>query len=98
MSTSANSAQPLAVDVQVSTSTLEVMLADGRTISAPLSWFPRLENGTADERARWQLIGGGEGIHWLDLDEDISVEALLEGRGSSEARASIEKWLAQRSG
>lgn len=62
MSTSANSAPPLAVDVQVSTSTLEVMLADGRTISTPLSWFPRHENGTADERARWQLIGGGEGV------------------------------------
>src|SRR5260370_41610323 len=68
--------------VTVSDETLIVDLADGRTIAVPLVWFPRLSHGTSAERANWRLIGGGVGIHWPSLDEDISVESLLAGRGS----------------
>lgn len=57
---------------------------------------PRLENGTAAERGRWQLLGTGTGIHWPDLDEDISVEVLLQGQASTESAASIDRWLAAR--
>jgi hypothetical protein len=65
--------------VRVSEETLIVQLEDGRTISAPLEWYPRLLHGSPAERSKWELIGDGEGIHWPDLDEDISVEGLLEG-------------------
>ena len=88
----------LAVHVDVSEDTLSVGLTDGRTICAPIAWYPRLANGAREEQARWELIGSGHGIHWPDLDEDISVEALLEGRGSDEAQSSLRKWLASRSG
>ncbi len=56
---------------------LRVTLADGREILAPIEWFPRLRDATPDQRARWRLIGRGEGVHWQDIDEDISVNALL---------------------
>jgi hypothetical protein len=75
---------------------LTVDLADGRTITAPLAWFPRLAHGTAAERANWRLIGGGEGVHWPDLDEDISVESLLAGRQSGETQESLRRWLRAR--
>jgi hypothetical protein len=65
---------------------LTVELADGRTISVPLLWFPRLAHGTPAERNNWRLIGGGTGIHWPDLDEDISVASLLAGRRSGETQ------------
>jgi hypothetical protein len=71
-------------------------LADGRTISVPLAWFPRLVHGTPEERTNLCLVAGGEGIHWPDLDEDISVESLLAGRGSCETQESIRRWLQQR--
>ena len=72
---------------------LIVDLADARTIAVPLAWFPRLAHGTLSERANWRLIGGGVGIHWPDLDEDISVESLLAGRRSGETQASLLRWL-----
>ena len=75
---------------------LIVDLADGRTITVPLAWFPRLAHGTPAERANWRLIGGGVGIHWPDLDEDISVESLLAGRRSGETQASLRRWLEAR--
>jgi hypothetical protein len=75
---------------------LTVDLADGRTITAPLAWFPRLAHGTAAERANWRLIGGGEGVHWPDLDEDLSVESLLAGRQSGETQESLRRWLRAR--
>jgi hypothetical protein len=75
---------------------LSVDLADGRTITAPLAWFPRLAHGTAAERANWRLIGCGAGIHWPDLDEDISVESLLAGRRSGETQESLRRWLKAR--
>ena len=77
MSTLAIDVEPLAVDVSCTDDALRVVLADGREISAPLVWFPRLLKATPDERAAWRLIGGGIGIHWESVDEDISVESLL---------------------
>ena len=83
--------------VTVSDEALVVDLVDGRTITAPLAWFPRLAHGTPPERSNWRLIGRGEGIHWPDLDEDISVESLLAGRRSSETHESLRHWLDSRS-
>lgn len=88
---------PTAENVRVSADALSVDLSDGRTISAPLAWYPRLLHGSAKERGNWRLIGRGHGIHWQDLDEDISVEGLLAGRASGESQASFKKWLAARS-
>lgn len=87
---------PTAERVMLSADTLSVDLSDGRTISVPLEWFPRLLHSTADERSKWRLIGKGHGIHWEDIDEDISVEGLLAGRPSAETQASFRKWLAER--
>ncbi len=81
------------LNVLVTDDELTVDLSDGRTISVPLSWYPRLVYATASERNNWQLIGNGEGIHWLDLDEDISTEGLVFGRASSEGQTSFNKWL-----
>ena len=86
-----------AVALHVSDDTLSVDLSDGRTIAVPLSWYPRLAEGSPRERRRWELLGPGIGIHWPDLDEDISVEALLAGRPSGEGQTSLQKWLAGRS-
>jgi uncharacterized protein DUF2442 len=82
--------------VNVTTDTLIVDLVDGRAISVPVAWYPRLAHGTPAERAKWRLIGEGEGIHWPDLDEDISIEGLLAGRRSGEAQASLARWLNRR--
>jgi hypothetical protein len=79
--------------VTASDEALTVDLADGRTITVPLAWFPRLAHGTAAERSNWRLIGDGVGIHWPDLDEDISVEILLAGRRSGETQESFRRWL-----
>ncbi len=84
---------PTAEHVTVSEDTLSVELSDGRTISAPLAWYPRLLHGNKRERGKWRLIGRGQGIHWESLDEDISVEGLLAGRASGESQASFKKWL-----
>src|SRR5271166_2814049 len=82
--------------LQVSDDVLAVDLADGRTITVPLAWFPRLACGTPEERANWRLIGSGGGIHWPDLVEDISVESLLAGRRSAGTPESLRRWLAGR--
>ena len=76
--------------------TLTVDLADGRSISVPVTWYPRLASGTPGERSNWRFIGRGEGIHWPDLDEDISVENLLSGARSGESQRSFKQWLAAR--
>lgn len=89
---------PEATDVTVTDDSLTVELSDGRTISVPLAWFPRLTHATRDERSRWRLIGRGEGIHWPDLDEDVSVEGLLAGRSSGESQRSLKRWLELRRG
>jgi DNA-binding CsgD family transcriptional regulator len=72
--------EPLATEVEISESALRIVLADGREISAPLAWFPRLAQATPAERNDWRLIGGGIGVHWPAVDEDISVESLLNAR------------------
>lgn len=87
---------PYAVDVKVDQNTLTVELSDGRSIAVPVSWFPRLSHATEAERSNWQLIGTGQGIHWPDLDEDISVEGLLAGRPSGESQESLKQWLEAR--
>lgn len=84
--------------VVITDDALIVDLSDGRTVSVPLAWFPRLLHGTASERNQWRLIGNGEGIHWPDLDEDVSVENLIFGKPSGESQQSFQRWLDQRGG
>jgi len=83
--------------VHLSADTLTVDLADGRSISVPIAWYPRLASGSDAERTNWRFIGRGEGIHWPDLDEDISVENLLAGAHSGESQRSFKHWLHSRS-
>ncbi len=85
-----------ATNAQVTDDTLSVDLSDGRMISVPVAWYPRLSHGTSEERDHWRLIGNGRGIHWSDLDEDISVENLLEGQPSGESQTSFKRWLDER--
>jgi hypothetical protein len=87
---------PVIVTASVSEDALTVALADGRTVSVPLAWFPRLLKGSEQERSNLRLIGNGSGIHWPELDEDISVESLLAGRRSMESAASLRTWLNSR--
>ena len=84
---------PTTQKVVIRNDSLTVDLSDGRSISVPLVWYPRLLHGTPDERKNWRLIGNAEGIHWPDLDEDISVENLLRGNPSGESEDSFKKWL-----
>ena len=85
-----------AQNISITEDTLTAELSDGRTISIPLTWYPRLLHGTLVERNTWRLIGDGEGIHWPDLDEDISVENLVFGRPSGESQRSFKQWLEKR--
>ena len=85
---------PGAKALAVTEDTLTADLADGRTISVPLAWYPRLVHATLEERGRWELHAAGQHIHWPDLDEDLSVEGLLAGRPSGEGRESFGRWLA----
>lgn len=87
-----------ATTVATTDDTLTVELSDGRTISVPLAWYPRLLHGSAEERGRWRLIGQGHGLHWPDLDEDVSVSNLLEGKPSGESQRSFRDWLGRRAG
>lgn len=87
---------PRVVNVSVTDDTLSVDLEDGRTVSVPIGWYPRLAHGTPAERANVQISGAGFGLHWPDLDEDIGVEGILLGRRSSESPQSFEKWLKAR--
>ena len=82
--------------VSVTADTLSVELSDGRTLAVPLAWYPRLLHASAEERQHWRLIARGRGIHWEDLDEDISVAGLLAGKPSGESQSSFRKWLAAR--
>jgi hypothetical protein len=86
----------LADTVTLTDDTLTVELMDGRSIFVPLAWFPRLLHANPEERGKWQLIARGEGIHWPDVDEDISVSSLIAGRLSAESAASLQRWLAGR--
>ena len=97
MSSSPDTSRPaLARKVSVTDDTLTVDLVDGRTVAVPLAWYPRLAHGLPEERENWRLVGRGEGIRWPDLDEDVSVEGLLDGRPSGESQTSFERWLQNR--
>jgi hypothetical protein len=84
------------IDVSVTDDTLAVDLEDGRSISVPIGWYPRLAHGTPEEQVNFQISGAGYGIHWPDLDEDIGVEGLLLGKQSAESTASFARWLQRR--
>ncbi len=96
---------PTVLHVSITDDALIAELADGRTVSMPLAWYPRLLHGSAAERQNWRLIGSGESLHWPDLDavspstfgEDISVENILLGKASGESQGSLKRWLEQRS-
>ena len=96
MNSSVLEKQAAAVNVALTSDSLIVDLADGRSVSVPLAWYPRLLHGTPKQRTHWRLIGRGEGIHWPDLDEDISVENVVLGKPSGESQESLKKWLATR--
>lgn len=85
-----------ALSVRVTDFDLTVDLADGRMVTVPIAWFPRLSHGSAIERGNWRLIGRGGGIHWPDLDEDVSVEGLLAGGRSQESDTSLRRWRQSR--
>jgi hypothetical protein len=87
---------PRVINVTVTEDTLTVDLEDGRTISVPIGWYPRLAYGTQAERLNCQISGAGYGIHWPGLDEDIGVEGLLLGMRSTESPRSFEQWLRRR--
>jgi hypothetical protein len=89
-------AMAIVVNVMVTDDTLSVDLEDGRTISVPIGWYPRLAYGTPAERANFQISGAGYGISWPDLDEDLGVEGLLLGKRSAESPASFKRWLKRR--
>ena len=84
------------IDVQITDDTLSVDLEDGRTISVPIGWYPRLAYATPAERSQWQISGAGYGVHWPALDEDLGAEGLLLGKRSAESPASFARWLQRR--
>ena len=96
MGTLATSRQPAASHVTIKAEKLTVDLVDGRSLSVPLEWYPRLFHGTRSERRNWRLLGDGYAIEWPDLDEHIGIDGLLLGRASGETRKSLERWLASR--
>lgn len=88
---------PIAVSVEVTDEQLTVRLTDGRVITVPLEWYPRLVHATPTERSHYELLGHGSAIGWPDLDEHLSVESILAGRSSGESQHSFQQWLASRS-
>ena len=87
---------PIAVNVALTADHLIVELADGRSFTVPLTWYPRLLHSSEGERQNWQLLGDGYAIEWPELDEHIGIEGLLAGRRSGESRESFDRWLASR--
>lgn len=92
MSTLTLASSPTANSVEVTDEVLRVSLSDGREVTVPISWYPRLSHASVEHRRVWQLVGGGHGIHWPELDEDISVENLLLGQPSGEGARSFARW------
>ena len=88
--------EPRVQGLNITEDSVVVDLLDGRTISVPLAWYPRLLHATPEERNRWRLIGNGEGIHWPALDEDLSIDSLLLGKRSGESQKSFKRWLPAR--
>ena len=93
---SISTAEARAQHISITDDTLAFDLSDGRTISVPLAWYPRLLHGTTAERSNWRFIGDREGVHWPDLDEDISIANLLAGQPSGESQTSFKRWLEKR--
>ena len=87
---------PEAQQIVITDDSLTVDLSDGRTISVPLAWYPRLLHGSDKERNNWRLTGGKQGIHWSDLDEDISIKNIILGQPSGESQKSLQRWLESR--
>jgi len=96
MSSSTVDVQVFATNVRVDDERITVELSDGRSVSAPITWYPRLAHGTVAERNAWRFIADGRGIHWSELDEDVSVENLLAGKPSGESQAVFKRWLESR--
>ena len=96
MNTLALEQEPVAIGLKLTEDYFMVELADGRTLSIPLAWYPRLSHATKEERANWDFLGDGYAIEWPDLDEHIGIEGLLAGRRSGESEKSFQKWLASR--
>jgi Protein of unknown function (DUF2442) len=88
--------EPVAQQVSITEDNLIVSLVDGRSLSIPLAWYPRLQHATHREQQNWELLGDGYAIEWEDLDEHIGVEGLLAGRRSGESQKSFERWLTTR--
>ncbi|MCZ7669875.1 MAG: DUF2442 domain-containing protein [Chloroflexi bacterium] len=88
--------EPMAVSLIITEDELIVTLLDGRRLSIPLAWYPRLLQAKPDERQNWRLLGEGYAIEWPDLDEHIGIEGLLAGRASGESQTSLHRWLASR--
>ncbi len=80
----------------LSEDSLKIDLVDGRTIIAPLMWYPRLWHGAEEERDNFEIIDGGAIVHWPDLDEDLSILGILAGRRSGESQESLKRWLKDR--
>jgi len=97
MSTLVTERDVFAESIRFSDDSLTVRLDDGRSLSVPLAWYPRLLHGTVAERENYELIGEGEGIHWPELDEEVSVEGLLAGKRSAESAGSLARWRQKRS-
>ncbi len=87
---------PEAQQVAITDDSLTVELSDGRTISVPLAWYPRLLHGSQKERNNWRLTGSKQGIHWSELDEDISIKNIILGQPSGESQKSLQRWLESR--
>jgi hypothetical protein len=96
MITSAPSETVLVQNLRATDDSLIVDFNDGRSVSLPLAWYPRLLHATTTERNTWRPSGGGRGIHWPLLDEDLSAAGLLAGRRSGECDASFNRWLKSR--
>ncbi|MBI4531625.1 MAG: DUF2442 domain-containing protein [Candidatus Latescibacteria bacterium] len=97
-SSNVNKQEPHAQQVSVSEEALIVDLVDGRTVSVPLIWYPRLWYGSSEEREHVEIFGDGRYLHWPDLDEDLTVAGLVEGHRSGESPRSLKKWLESRQG
>ena len=96
MSALVNESEPIAAKVTVAAENFSVTLEDGRTLTVPFTWYPRLLHASISERQHWQIVGNGYAIAWPFLDEHIGVEGLLEGRRSGESEESFDRWLKNR--
>ncbi len=88
--------EPVIGDVTIDATRFIVHLQDGRSLTIPYDWYPRLAYGTLKERENWELFGNGYGIHWPDLDEDLAIDGILAGNRSAESSRSLGKWLSTR--